>query len=141
MSDFTVRPAVTQDIPALGALDPWPSAASWESRIRDGAVLVLTRDGSRALGLVRWSALWTTVPFLELIVIAPEARGQGGSHRLLGALFEDLRRRGFAALLSSSQTDEPGAARWHRHMGFVSNGVIENIADDGIGELVWRRML
>jgi len=45
------------------------------------------------------------------------------------------------ALLSSSQTDEPEPQRWHLHMGFTSNGLIENIADDGVGELVYRLML
>jgi len=46
--------------------------------------------------------------------------------------------QGYVALLSSSQTDEPGPQRWHLYMGFTSNGIIENVADDGVGEMVYR---
>jgi hypothetical protein len=45
------------------------------------------------------------------------------------------------ALLSSSQTDEPEPQRWHLHMGFSSGGIIENVAADGVGEIVYRLML
>jgi len=45
------------------------------------------------------------------------------------------------ALLSSSQTDEPGPQRWHLHMGFTSNGIIENIADDGVDRVVYQVLL
>ena len=33
---------------------------------------------------------------------------------------------------------EPEPQAWHRHLGFTSNGIIENIADEGIGEVVFR---
>ncbi|MGF1445466.1 MAG: GNAT family N-acetyltransferase [Pikeienuella sp.] len=140
MAEATVRAATTADIPALAQIDAWPAEAHWHSRIRDGGVLVLEAEG-RVVGLARWSALWATVPFLELIEILPEHRGRGGSRRLIAALLADLKRRGYVALLSSSQTDEPDPQRWHIHMGFHSNGIIENIADDGVGEIVYRLVL
>jgi hypothetical protein len=60
---------------------------------------------------------------------------------MLDFLKAHLREMGHVALLSSSQTDEPEPQAWHRHMGFVENGICLNIADDGVGELLFRMAL
>lgn len=135
-----VRPARAEDIPALQRLDPWPKTHVWRQKITNGEVMVLELDGSVA-GLMRYAVLWTTVPFLGLIEIDAAHRGKGYSRLMLESLKTYLLERGYVALLSSSQTDEPGPQRWHLHMGFTSNGIIENIADDGVGEVVYRLLL
>jgi len=137
MTDDFVRWACITDLDDLEALDAGPARTACKSRIRDQCVSVFVCDET-IVGLCRWTFLWTTVPFLELIVIAPGFRGRDGSRKLLHHLCDHLKSIGHVALLSSSQTDEPEAQEWHRHMGFMSNGVIENIADDNIGELVFR---
>ncbi len=134
------RLASEADIPALRALDRWPSEAAWRRAVGHEAVLVLEDDGA-LIGLAHYSVLWTTVPFLGLIHVVPEHQGRGLSRLLLGALIDHLRVQGYVALLSSSQTDEPEPQAWHLHMGFAPNGIIENIADEGVGELVYRLML
>lgn len=93
------------------------------------------------IGLIRYEVLWTTVPFMGLIFIEEAQRGKGYSTLLLEFLKQHLREQGYLALLSSSQTDEPTPQAWHRHMGFKSNGIIENIADEDVGEIVYRIML
>ncbi|MEM6431645.1 MAG: GNAT family N-acetyltransferase [Deinococcota bacterium] len=140
MSPSTVRLATHDDIPALKILDPWPSDDIWQQKVTNTEVIVLDVGGD-VVGVMRYALLWTTVPFLGLVFIQPEYRGHGYSSQLLTYLKQHLRERGFVALLSSSQTDEPEAQAWHVHMGFGSNGIIENIADDNVGELVYRLML
>lgn len=81
------------------------------------------------------------MPFLELIFIEEAQRGRGHSRRLLEALKAHLRQEGYVALLSSSQTNEPSAQAWHHHMGFRTNGIIEHIVDDNVGEIVYRVLL
>ena len=136
----TVRLAEPNDIKALQKLDPWPREPIWQQKIVGGEVIVLEVDGS-VIGLVRYAVLWTTVPFMGLIEIAAAHRGKGYSRLLLSYLKDHLCAQGYVALLSSSQTDEPAAQRWHLHMGFTANGLIENIADEGVGELVYRLIL
>lgn len=136
----TVRLAREADIPALERLDRWPRKHIWRQKIAAGEVIVLESD-ERVVGLIRYAVLWTTVPFMGLIEIEAAHRGKGYSRLMLSFLIEHLRAQGRVALLSSSQTDEPAAQRWHLHMGFHSNGLIENVADDGVGELVYRLML
>lgn len=135
-----IQEATVGDIPELGPLDRWPSEAAWRERIGAGGVLV-ARHAGRIVALLRHCVLWTTVPFVELIWVDPAFRGRGLSRRLLAALTDRLRQRGFVALLSSSQEDEPEAQAWHRHVGFSDNGYIANIADDGVGEVVFRLVL
>jgi GNAT superfamily N-acetyltransferase len=135
----TVRFAAKADIPALKKLDPWPAEPMWERKIAAREVLVL--EAHRVIGLARYTVLWTTVPFLGLITIEEAQRGRGFSRRMLEFLRRFLREEGYVALLSSSQTDEPEAQNWHRHMGFSSNGILENIADEGVGEVVYRLLL
>lgn len=135
-----VRLAHSEDMPALQRLDPWPKEPVWQQKIASREVVVLEVDG-RVVGLARYAVLWTTVPFLGLIEIEAGHRKQGHSRALLEFLTAHLKAQGYVALLSSSQTDEPGPQAWHLHMGFRSNGIIENIADEGVGELVYRLLL
>ena len=139
MTDAVVRLARDADIPALQRLDRWPKEHVWRQKIANGEVVVLELEG-RVIGLIRYVVLWTTVPFMGLIEIGAAHRGEGYSRLMLSFLKDHLRAQGYVALLSSSQTDEPEPQRWHLHMGFSSNGLIENI-DDGVGELVYRLML
>lgn len=136
------RLARLDDVPSLAELDPWPTEDVWPRLIANGEVIALQAgDDGVLLGLARYSVLWTTVPFLGLIVVREDVRGRGLSRLLLTGLCDHLRSRGFVALLSSSQTNEPGPQAWHRRMGFHTNGIIENIAEEGVGELVFRKLL
>lgn len=133
----TIRLAVLDDIPALQALDDYPKDAIWQQKISQQEVIVLSIDDA-VVGLARYGVLWTTVPFLGLIYIAEAYRGKGYSRQMLEFLQQHLQAQGYVALLSSSQTDEAAPQAWHAHMGFHTNGIIENIADDNIGEVVYR---
>ncbi|WP_192796762.1 GNAT family N-acetyltransferase [Serinicoccus kebangsaanensis] len=133
----TVRPATTADLPDLRRLDEWPRESAWTRLIGNEEVLVVEVDGA-VVGLLHYTILWATVPFLSLIVLQEDARGRGLSRVLVDDLVARLKGQGYVALLSSSQTDEPEPQAWHRHLGFTSNGIIENIADEGIGEVVFR---
>jgi GNAT superfamily N-acetyltransferase len=136
----SVRLAQPLDIAKLQRLDRWPKEHIWQHKIASAEVIVLELD-TEIIGLIRYEVLWTTVPFMGLIVIEEAHRNKGYSTLLLEFLKEQLRSQGYLALLSSSQTDEPTPQAWHRHMGFKSNGIIENIADDNVGEIVYRMML
>ncbi len=135
-----IRYAEQTDIERLMRLDRWPKREDWVHKITAREVVV-AHAGDDIVGHLRFTVLWTTVPFVGLIWVEPPWRGRGISRRLLAFLTSELRGRGYVALLSSSQTDEPEPQRWHRHMGFHTNGVIENIAEEGVGEVVFRMML
>jgi GNAT superfamily N-acetyltransferase len=105
--DPLVRFATLLDMPKLQRLDDWPREHIWKHKIAGGEVIVLEL-ASEIIGLIRYELLWTTVPFMSLIVIEESHRGKGYSKLLLEFLKTHLREQGRVALLSSSQTDEPG---------------------------------
>ncbi len=135
-----IRLAENSDIERLQKLDKWPDSQKWQQMIFCEEVIVLEIDENLA-GLLHYSVLWTTVPFIGLIYIKPEFQKHGFSRQMLEFLKKHLKKKGYVALLSSSQTNEPVPQAWHVHMGFSTNGIIENIDDDNIGELVYRMLL
>ncbi len=135
-----VRHAEQRDIDWLAAVDRWPRREDWELKVAGRLAYVVDRDGA-LLAHARLDVLWSTVPFLAMIEVQPALRGGGLSRLLLDFIEADLAARGYLALLSSAQTDEPASQKWHAAMGFTSNGIIEHIADDNVGELVYRKVL
>ena len=135
-----VRHARQGDIDWLAAADRWPRRKDWELKVAGRLAYVADVDGERAAH-ARLDVLWSTVPFLAMILVQPAFRGRGLSRRLLDFVEDDLKARRHIALLSSAQTDEPAAQQWHTAMGFTSNGIIEHVADGNVGELVFRKLL
>lgn len=139
-SDPIVRAATLDDIEILAKVDPWPRADDWRRKVEAGEVVVV-EAGGKVVGHLRADLIWSTVPFLAWIEVRETHRGGGLSRLMLDHLEGLLRDRGYVALLSSSQTDEPEAQRWHVHMGFHTAGIIEHVADDNVGEVVYRKLL
>lgn len=135
-----IRLAEAPDIVQLIKIDPSPKEVALVLKIVAKEVIVLVID-EEIVGVIRYAVLWTTVPFMGLIWIKETYRKKGYSLLLLDFLKNHLRQQGFVSLLSSSQTDEPEPQAWHRRIGFKSNGIIENINDDDVGEIVYRLML
>jgi ribosomal protein S18 acetylase RimI-like enzyme len=140
MNGESVRYATEADIAWLASVDTWPRRADWPLKLAGNHVYVIEAGRERA-GHARLDVIWSTVPFLAMIFILPEFRGRGLSRTLLRFVEADLAGRGYVGLLSSAQTNEPSAQRWHTVMGFAANGIIEHIADDNAGELVYRKQL
>ena len=140
MKRVLVQFATASDIPLLRRIDPWPNLQTWSRKIEAREVLIALVDDEQA-GALRFEFIWTTVPFISHTFVEPRYRRRGVSRALVDALRAHLRSIGHVALLSSSQSDDAPANAWHRALGFARNGVIENVADDGVHENVYRVLL
>ncbi len=103
-------------------------------------IIVAEIDGGPA-GYLRLEYLWSKIPYIALIRVAPEQRRRGVGKALLTFAEEFLRGEGHTALYSSSQVDEAEPQAWHRHVGFAECGVIGGINEGGVGELFFRKRL
>jgi ribosomal protein S18 acetylase RimI-like enzyme len=128
------------DTQRLVELDPWPSDCVRTRKVETREIIV-AEAADAIIGTLRFEFIWTTVPFISFIRVDEVHRGVGASRRMLELLISELKQKGYPALLSSAQTDEPSAQQWHEHLGFRRNGLIENIADEGVGEIVYRLLL
>ncbi len=80
-------------------------------------------------------------PYIGLVKVNQEKRGQGVGRAMLRFLEEFLRENEFRVLMSSSQVNEPRAQEWHRKMGFQESGIVVGINKGGIGEVFFTKPL
>ncbi len=133
-----VRLAMPADL-GFVSQDGYIPAAIVQRKIAEGEVFVAVCEG-QSVGYARLEHLWSSVPYLALIHVAPAYRRQGVGRALLDFIGSTLRQRGHALLYSSSQADEPEPQAWHRRMGFEECGLIAGI-NNGIGEVFFRKRL
>jgi len=101
----------------------------------------LVEVNQEKVGFLRLEYLWSLVPYIALIHVQEGRQNQGYSQVLLDYVVEALREKGHDCLYSSSQADEPAPQAWHRKMGFVECGVINQINEGCIGEIFFKMAL
>jgi GNAT superfamily N-acetyltransferase len=102
--------------------------------------VVVAEQGGELVGQLRLEYLWSVVPYVALVSVAPGRRRAGVGRAMLRFVEEFLREGGHDALYSSSQADEPGPQAWHRRAGFEECGYIAGI-NRGVGEVFFRKRL
>ncbi len=135
-----VRLATQADLATCSSFDLTAGNTAIQHAIDQQAVVLAERNG-QTIGYLRLEFLWSRVPYIALIVIIEDYRGQGVSRLILNFIESQLRTSGHKFLLSSSEVAEPSPQAWHRAVGFVECGVISGINDGGIGEVFFRKNL
>jgi L-amino acid N-acyltransferase YncA len=102
-----------------------------------GDLLYVAVDGAAVVGLARLESFWKPMPYLALIVVRDDARGNGVGSELLAFMRADLRARGYRTLLSSTTEGEEGPRRWHLRNGFADVGVLHSLNADGADEVFY----
>ena len=133
--EVTVRLARLEDLRFVTS-DGHAASDVVRRKITHGEVFVAERGGEQ-LGYLRLEYLWSRLPYIAMIQVAPPHRRQGVGRALLAHLAGALVEQGHAILYSSSQADEPEAQAWHRRVGFEESGINEG----GIGEVFFRKPL
>ena len=127
----TVRLGGPQDLAwCSGVVDRDVSPELVKRKLDYGEILVVELRGMR-VGYLRLEYLWSKLPYISLIRVNEEVRGQGIGTKMLGFLESMLREIGQEFLMSSSQTDEPRAQAWHRKNGFEECGIIAGVNKAG----------
>ncbi|GAB5389122.1 MAG: hypothetical protein Alpg2KO_20900 [Alphaproteobacteria bacterium] len=117
----------------------WPGQSAEEHiiwQIKAGQYFIARKGGAIA-GYLRFCRFWT-MPYIELIRVEPEWRGQQIGRQLVSALMDMARQEGSTYLLSSSQSNEPEAQAFHKAVGFVDMGRLSGLNDDGSDEVMFR---
>ncbi len=103
--------------------------------------IVVAADNEDLLGYLRLEYLWSKFPYIGLIIVQPDHRGKGLGKGLLQFVEEHLKKKGIAALYSSSQVNEPPPQEWHRKMGFKECGILNGINEGNVGEVFFVKHL
>lgn len=89
-------------------------------KVRDQMGYVLLRNGVPT-GVLRYNLFWDNTPFCTLLLLRPEARGQGAGTALMLQWEEDMRLRGYGLLMTSTRADE-NAQHFYRKLGYQDAG-------------------
>ncbi|MDR9856535.1 GNAT family N-acetyltransferase [Paenibacillus sp. VCA1] len=103
--------------------------------------VILAESEGALLGYLRLEYIWSTVPYIGLIIVKESSRAQGIGKKLLDYASNHLKERGHRYLYSSSQVNEAEPQSWHRHVGFEETGIVSGINEGGIGEVFFRKTL
>jgi len=115
-----------------------PEFLRWKLSRRE--VLLAENDGE-LLGYLRLEYIWSTVPYIGLIIVKEGSRAQGIGKKLLAMASDHLKERGHRYLYSSSQVNEAEPQSWHRHVGFEEAGIVSGINEGGVGEVFFKKTL
>ena len=120
---MNLRWAKVKDVDRLAgmaALDRHLSPGQLAQAVEQGRVLTAW-DGQVLAGWLRYGWFWDNTPFLNLLFVQKEYRGQGWGNLLLRRWEEEMKRQGFSVLLTSTQAQEQ-SQHFYRHFGYRDVG-------------------
>lgn len=133
----TTRVASDADLPFLREVDHHVSDQELTHVVSIGRVLVAEVDGL-TIGCLRWGLFWDSIPFMNLLFVVPDQRGQ----RVGTTLVEDWEKSQLAAghawVLTSTVSAET-AQHLYRRLGYVDAGAL--LLPDEATELILRKPL
>ena len=109
-----------KDVDRLKRLDRHLPPAQLSQAVEQGRVLAAW-DGQVLAGWLRYGWFWDNTPFLNLLFVQKEYRGQGWGKLLLRRWEEEMKQQGFSVLLTSTQAREQ-SQHFYRHLGYRDVG-------------------
>jgi len=118
----TTRIASDSDLPFLNEVDRHVSHEDLAHVVSSGRVMVAEADGAKA-GYLRWGLFWDAIPFMNLLFVVPERRGQGIGTTLIETWKKAQVAAGHAFVLTSTVSAET-AQHLYRRLGYVDTGAL-----------------
>ncbi|MWV44268.1 GNAT family N-acetyltransferase [Paenibacillus sp. HJL G12] len=135
-----IRFGEAADLPAVLSWDKHFDRELLQWKLTRQEVVVAEADG-QMIGYLRLEYIWSTVPYIGLILVSEPYRKKGAGKGMVSFVEEYLRERSHPFLYSSSQANEAEPQSWHRHAGFNETGIIAGMNEGGIGEVFFRKQL
>lgn len=117
---MNIRTAEPDDIPTLARLDLHIFPRELETSVRLGRVYVAEEPG-KLLGWLRYNLFWDNIPFLNLLYILDDHRGQGFGRALTEHWEAQMKQADYGAVLTSTQSSEC-AQHFYDRLGYTAVG-------------------
>lgn len=134
---LTTRVASTADLPFLRDADTHLSPQVLDEVVAQGRVMVATID-REVVGFLRWGLFWDEIPFMNLLWVLPDRRGNGSGTALVAAWEVLHAAAGHALVLTSTMSNER-SQDFYRRLGYVDTGAL--LLPDEPAELILRKRL
>ena len=106
--------------------------------IHNGLVYVLC-DNQRIVGILRYNMFWQSIPFLDLIYLDEDYRGQGWGSRMMAHWEDIMHKMGYMYVMLSTQEDET-AKFFYEKIGYRRIGAFLP-PEQGADELMYLKEL
>ena len=133
----TTRMASDSDLPFLREIDGHVSFQDLADVVSLGRVMVAEVEGV-TVGCLRWGLFWDAIPFMNLLFVVPEWRGQRVGTTLVEAWEKAQLAAGRTFVLTSTVAAET-AQHLYRRLGYVDTGAL--LLPDEPTELILRKDL
>ena len=115
-----IRYAGETDFETVRNYDRHVSEAELQNAIRAKRVLVMYRDDC-FVGWLRFNLFWDELPFMNMLYLLEEYRGQGYGGRLVDFWEKEMADSGYKMVLTSTLSNEQ-AQFFYRKNGYVDCG-------------------
>lgn len=133
----TTRVAGASDLRFLGMVDSHVSPDHLAELVDAGRVMLVEVDGD-VVGFLRWGLFWDQVPFMNMLWVLPDRRGQGVGTALVDAWEKVQLGAGHDLVLTSTMSDER-SQHLYRRLGYVDSGAL--LLPGEPAELILRKAL
>lgn len=85
--------------------------------------IFILRDSNREIGWMRFGYFWDNTPFMNMIWIDEDYRGQGNGKKVVHYWEDLMKQRGFEMVMTSTQSNED-AQHFYRKLGYRDAGCL-----------------
>ena len=103
-------------------IDSHVNDLQYKNRVDTKTGYIIWTDNIRA-GLMHYSVLWDSLPFLNLIFVKETHRNKGIASKAMKLWEEDMKEQGYKMVLVSTQVDED-AQHLYRKLGYIECGAL-----------------
>ena len=117
-----IRIAEMKDINILSEYDKHIKQEELRSGISLGRVMVAEEEGELA-GWLRWNLFWDNTPFMNMLFLLEEYRGQGFGGKMVSVWEEQMKAAGYECVMTSTLSNEE-AQHFYRRRHYVDAGAL-----------------
>ncbi|WP_211748665.1 GNAT family N-acetyltransferase [Paenibacillus sp. Marseille-Q4541] len=92
------------------------------TKIKEKEIFII-KDAAKKIGWMRYGYFWDNIPFMNMIWIDDEYRGQGIGKKMVLYWEEMMYQRGFKLVMTSTQSNEE-AQHFYRKIGYRDAGCL-----------------
>lgn len=93
-----------------------------KAKIHAQEIYIITDSGSN-IGWMRFGYFWDNIPFMNMLWVDEEYRGQGVGKDTVIHWEQNMRQRGFELVMTSTQSNED-AQHFYRKLGYCDAGCL-----------------
>ena len=116
-----IQQAVIDEYEQIQAYDRHIPPERLKACMENGWIYILKEDAGHVVGVLRYSLFWQTIPFLDLLFLDEQWRGQGFGRQMMTEWEQAMRSRGYAYCMLSTQEDET-AKDFYQKLGYEKIG-------------------